>query len=600
MEFTKHNPLRVFEAFAGYGSQSLALQRLKEHYPEFDYIPIGFSEIDTPAITAYHALHGGGIKNYGDISKIDWNEVPDFDLFTMSSPCFVAGTLVLTSEGYKPIEEVKVGDLVLTKSNTFHVVKEFFDNGIHPTCIIRGTAFDEIRCTPSHKFWAREKYFYGHKQVRMFKEPTFVEAKDLTKNHYLGYPVNQDAIPFITEDLDFWYMIGMFIGDGWLPKNKSDNDVIIACNEVKEAKLRKHLSHDKWKYTVQKGKTCNRFRFSNKKINKIIWEHFGTGSKGKRIPYDVVRMPLPQLEAFLNGYIDSDGSRPYKNYIQFSTVNENIACMIQHVIAKVYHRVTRMSKVNVPPTKIIEGRVVNQSPFFLLRAKIIDSKQDQAFYEDGYIWYPFQRMEESIPACVYNIEVDEDHSYIVKGAMVKNCQDFSSAGKQAGGEEGSGTRSSLLWECSRAIEIKRPKYILFENVAALVSQKFIKGFNKWQMRLEGFGYSNFSKLMNSKDYGVPQNRLRIFMVSILRTGENRSPKFVFPNPFPLELRLKDVLEEKVDEKYYLSDERLKEFMPNESGGGKINSSQDGVVVNKDGLSPCHTAGHGNCPKVVEK
>lgn len=143
--------------------------------------------------------------------------------------------------------------------------------------------------------------------------------------------------------------------------------------------------------------------------------------------------------------------------------------------------------------------------------------------------------------------------------MSSPCQDFSAAGKQAGGEEGSGTRSSLLWECTKIIEIKRPKYILFENVAALVSSKFVKGFNKWQSRLESFGYSNFAQLINSKDMGVPQNRLRIYMVSILRTEDDPNPTFHFPKPFPLTKKLKDVLEEHVDEKYYLSDKMLEYF-----------------------------------------
>ena len=143
--------------------------------------------------------------------------------------------------------------------------------------------------------------------------------------------------------------------------------------------------------------------------------------------------------------------------------------------------------------------------------------------------------------------------------MSSPCQDFSQAGRQAGGEEGSGTRSSLLWECSRAIKEKRPKYILFENVAALVSSKFIDGFNKWQHRLELFGYKNFAQLINSKDMGVPQNRLRIFMVSILRTEENPEPQYHFPKPFPLEKCLADVLQESVDEKYFLSDEMLARF-----------------------------------------
>lgn len=143
--------------------------------------------------------------------------------------------------------------------------------------------------------------------------------------------------------------------------------------------------------------------------------------------------------------------------------------------------------------------------------------------------------------------------------MSSPCQDFSAAGKMRGGEEGSGTRSSLLWECTKAIQIKRPKYILFENVKNLVSGTFVKGFNKWQMRLEGFGYKNFAQVINSKNMGVPQNRERIFMVSILRTEDNPEPQYHFPAPFPLERCLADVLEEEVDESYFLSGEMLARF-----------------------------------------
>ena len=133
------------------------------------------------------------------------------------------------------------------------------------------------------------------------------------------------------------------------------------------------------------------------------------------------------------------------------------------------------------------------------------------------------------------------------------CQDFSQAGKQAGGTEGSGTRSSLLWECRRAILAKKPKYLLMENVAALVSQKFIRLFNAWQLELESYGYRNFAKVLNAKDYGVPQNRERIFMVSVL----DEQARYEFPQPMPLTLRLKDVLEDKVDERYYLKESKDK-------------------------------------------
>ena len=133
------------------------------------------------------------------------------------------------------------------------------------------------------------------------------------------------------------------------------------------------------------------------------------------------------------------------------------------------------------------------------------------------------------------------------------CQDFSQAGKQAGGTEGSGTRSSLLWECRRAILAKRPKYLLMENVAALVSQKFIRLFNAWQLELESYGYRNFAKVLNAKDYGVPQNRERIFMVSVL----DEAARYEFPDPMPLTIRLKDVLEKEVEERYYLHDSKDK-------------------------------------------
>ena len=136
------------------------------------------------------------------------------------------------------------------------------------------------------------------------------------------------------------------------------------------------------------------------------------------------------------------------------------------------------------------------------------------------------------------------------------CQDFSSAGLQRGGEEGSGTRSGLLWETERAVRELRPRHLVFENVGGLVSDKFIDLFNRWQARLNSYGYTNFQQLMNAKDYGVPQNRLRIFMVSILDCQR----AYYFPRPFKLDRRLKDVLEQNVEERYYLSDERVAKLM----------------------------------------
>lgn len=162
------------------------------------------------------------------------------------------------------------------------------------------------------------------------------------------------------------------------------------------------------------------------------------------------------------------------------------------------------------------------------------------------------------------------------------CQDFSQAGKQAGGTEGSGTRSSLLWECRRAILAKKLKYLLMENVAALVSQKFIRLFNAWQLELESYGYRNFAKVLNAKDYGVPQNRERIFMVSVL----DEQARYEFPEPMPLPLRLKDVLEDKVDSEYLMPEDSIKTVQR------RINTRHTFVNGLKDGTAATITTkGH---------
>ena len=132
------------------------------------------------------------------------------------------------------------------------------------------------------------------------------------------------------------------------------------------------------------------------------------------------------------------------------------------------------------------------------------------------------------------------------------CQDFSNAGKMRGGEKGSGTRSSLLWECQKAIEIKRPRYLLMENVANLVSKRFIGLFQDWLQVLQDMGYTNCWQVLNAKDYGVPQNRKRVFVTSIL----NNLHPFEFPEKEELQLRLKDILEDNVDDRYYLKNKTL--------------------------------------------
>lgn len=136
------------------------------------------------------------------------------------------------------------------------------------------------------------------------------------------------------------------------------------------------------------------------------------------------------------------------------------------------------------------------------------------------------------------------------------CQDFSVAGKGNGADEGTGTRSSLMWNTVAICEHCKPKYVIWENVKNVLSEKHRHNFDKYLDEMDRIGYKNYYKVLNAKDYGVPQNRERIFVVSIKNDIEK---EFKFPKGFDAGIRLKDVLENEVDEKYYLSEEYIERF-----------------------------------------
>lgn len=266
------------------------------------------------------------------------------------------------------------------------------------------------------------------------------------------------------------------------------------------------------------------------------------------------------------------------------------------------------------------------------------------------------------------------------------CTDISLAGKQKGfiDEDGNKTRSGMYYEGIRILKAKKPAFSIIENVKNLTGKKFKSEFEMVLDDLSNAGYNSYYKVLNAKDYGVPQNRERVFIISIRKDLDNG--KFKFPEPFDNGIRLKDVLEPEVDEKYYISDEKVQRFLTklnntdallydacqvkregrsreyneycptltardykdprlvndnqvkqlgnivntgnwdnpqrgriyspegcspalNTCGGGglepkilqvgKLNSSQDGVVVSDDGIAPTHTAGHGNTPKIIQ-
>lgn len=178
------------------------------------------------------------------------------------------------------------------------------------------------------------------------------------------------------------------------------------------------------------------------------------------------------------------------------------------------------------------------------------------------------------PQDICNWDKDIKVDLIMHGSP---CQDFSIVGQGKGGDKDSGTRSSLMYETIRIVEKLRPKYVIWENVKNLLSKKHIHNFNAYLETLEQLGYTNYYQVLNAKDYGIPQNRERVFTVSVrmdvlfeyyMKFKEKNGityakPYFEFPPKQELKLKLKDMLEDEVDEKYYLSERMVNFFYKNE-------------------------------------
>ncbi|MBO7735296.1 MAG: DNA (cytosine-5-)-methyltransferase [Methanobrevibacter sp.] len=564
--------ISIIELFAGIGAQVAALKRLG-----VDYKTTGISEIDKYAIQSYEAINGPTF-NYGDITKIPMLDYAD--LWTYSFPCFTADSLVLTERnGYKQIADIQIGESVLTHDGNFKTVENVINNGVKPTVKIYGMGFDEIHTTENHKFYVREKARVWNNlrrsYDRVFSKPVWKQAVNLTRNDYLGFPVNKksiipewNGITFVwsdgrsdrhkneiskyLENDNFWWLIGRYVADGYIRNN---GGVILSCGKKKITEFKAVANELGINYSLSEDRTAYKFHYSLKELELFV-KSFGKYAFGKKIPSFIIDLPVKQLKAFLDGYMAGDGCFTNKKFKATSVSRELIYGLAQ-CVAKVYKRPFSIYKTKRAKTTVIESRIVNQRDTYELTFNKENHIQDKAFYENGYVWYPFNKIEKAENEVVYDLTVSDNHSFVVNNAIVHNCQDLSVAGKQAGISEG--TRSGLLLHVERLLETavllgNQPKYLLLENVKALVSKKFKPDFDRWLQKLESLGYNNYWQVLNAKDYGVPQNRERVFVVSIRKDVDTKGYKF--PEKIPLTRKLKDVLEPVVDEKYYLAQEKV--------------------------------------------
>lgn len=518
---------------------------------------------------------GAMITNHNlcpDVSKLHGKDLDIRDkdenlyILTYSFPCLVADSLVLTDEGYKKIIDVKAGDKVLTHKNHYKRVLNWWRTGSHDTLKINAAAFDELIVTKNHKILTKDGW----------KEARFITKKDM-----LGIAVNQKSevpewkgIDFEWKDgrksrhsskLDvnnpnFWWIVGRYLGDGWLRKQ---GGIIICCAKNELAEIAERIG-DMFNYSVVEERTVYKIHIALKELGSFL-ERFGKGASNKKVIGEVIDLPIPLLKEFLEGYFSSDGCE-YKNYKQCGSVSRELIYGIGQCVAKAYKKPFSIYKVKVSPKTIIEGREVNQKEWYMLRYKTSGATKGYYDEENRIIWFPINRIEENGVQEVYDIEVDEDHSFVANSAIVHNCQDLSNAGLQKGYDKGTGTRSGLLWEVERILlELKEadclPQVLLMENVPAVCNQSNLKPWNQWLEALQRMGYTNYFQILNSKDFQIPQNRERCFMISLL--GEH---SFSFPFKMPQTHNLESfIVKTGVGGWYYLPDSVVANFTQKDEG-----------------------------------
>ena len=525
--------MKVLSLFSGIGAFEKALKNIGK-----DFELVNYCEIDKYASNAYSQIHHVSEDlNLWDVTKIDTSKLQGIDLVTYGFPCVPRGYKIKTDNGYKNIEDIKVNDLVLTHTNTYqHVLKtmnRLSDHINHIKCV----GCEDLQLTDEHPLY-----------VLRNNEFCWIKAKDLNKLDYITYNINTNSIKTDIPDNALW-LLGRYIADGYKEKN-TPNRPVFAIGKAKVQEFEQHIKD--YSYTVfHADRSAIEYRITDDYLCELI-KNLPTGSINKQIPQWVIDLPKEQLEVFYRGYFSGDGhSRKDRDLEMFCTVSKELYLALQEIIIKLY---------NVVPTVSI--RHDNRKDTFndTYNAQYSFNPKNQKVINDQ-ICVPIKEVtRETKEIEVFNFEVEKDNSYTVNNVIVHNCQDISIAGKQRGftDEDGQQTRSGLFFEALRIITDLQPQYAIAENVKALTSNAFNDEFETVIKSLADAGYNNYYSVLNAKDYGIPQNRERIFIVSIRKDLDTH--EFTFPDKLPLTKTLKDLLEPKVDEKYYINNERAKNLI----------------------------------------
>lgn len=457
--------LNVLSLFDGISCGQVALQRAGIKVNKYFA-----SEIDKHAIKVTQHNHPNTIQ-LGDINNWKSWDLPEIDLVFGGSPCFPAGTKIILKEKIENIEDVKVGDSVLTHKNRYRKVIKIGGKKSQPTLTVKAQGIPPVKVTKDHPFYTREMTWKckDRKSYRHFSEPVWTPAGELNKKTFLGIPIinsNSNDLNLTEEEA---FILGRYIADGHTSKHyrKSEgrpNDrhwqMILSVGALKVDIFTREIKENKFSVSPH-TKSVNRITFCSKRLVQIAEEHCGCGAANKKISKILLDLPVNILEKLINGILSGDGHLLKNGEWAINSVSKGLMQILSLAVLKVYHTVSSYTFTKRPKTTIIEGRIVNQRDTHSIKFRKEQKSHINYKVIDGFAWVPVKSVEMSQEKeDVFNLEVEDDNSYISNGVAVHNCQSFSKAGNQ----EGFQGKSGLFYTFVDALKSIKPKYFLMENV----------------------------------------------------------------------------------------------------------------------------------------
>ena len=476
------------------------------------------------------------------------------DVVTGGFPCLSGDALVATDKGLVRLDTISLGDKVLSHDGLYHKVVGFYDQGIKDVYQLSGYGFESLFATGNHRFYVREKRrvkIHGHYEV-MHSDPKWMSVEEILqkplKTMYIGnrmddtgvLPVWKGITSYVNrtatcvkctlkmDDTILWYLVGKYLANGWVRKSHKKgtlsstySGVVFSCKKETAERFEEVLK-TRFSFFKIEEKNVIKYVVSSLELAHFLLQ-FGDTIYTKHLPGFVFQMPKQYLEYIIEGYLDGDGS-VFQNIVQFVTVSRELAYGISTIFEKAYELPCQIYKEDNPPTRVIDDRLVVHSDYYIIRCRFI-VKQQTAFYEKGFVWRPIRKIEKAGKMPVYDIEVEDTHSFIANRCITHNCQDFSVAGKRLGFQSQTShtgkvvsvdeptveNRGHLYFWMREVISLVKPKLFVAENVKGLVHLADIKKIIEHDFAEAGNGGYLVvpAKVVVASSYGVPQHRERV-------------------------------------------------------------------------------------------